>query len=121
MQRNSTILSIEILNHSRQYCQITLYELKIIYLRFFRVDRALSEYICENNFIKTYDLEYLLENNRSVDCHIALISCLKILSFYLNNLSELSVPTKIALPSILDEFLILNANVTLTWPCILKH
>ena len=96
-------------------------ELEIIYLPFFRVDRALYECICENNFIKIYDFEYLLENNPSVDCHIDIISCLKILFFYLNNLSELSVPTKIALPSILDEFLILNANVTLTWHCILKH
>lgn len=77
-----------------------------------KINRAIYECICEKYFIKTYiDFEYLLENNSSVDCHRAIITCLKILFFYLNNLSELSITTKITLPSILNQFLILNAYV----------
>jgi hypothetical protein len=106
------ILSIERTNHSREYCQLTLTELEMIYMLVPRINRSLYECICENDVIKTYmDFEYLLEKNSSVDHHRAVITCLKILFFYLNNSSKLNINTEPDLSAILNEFLILDAYV----------
>lgn len=105
-------LSIEKTNHSREYCELNLKELELLYVLYPKCDRCFYECISQNQIIKTYiDFEYLLEHNSSVDHKKAVLSCLKILYFYLNGLSQSSTSNTIDLLAILKQFLVLNAYV----------
>ena len=106
------ILSIEKINHGREYCQMTLSELEFLYLLAPRINRSFYECIHQTHVVKVYiDFEYLLENNLAVDHHRAIITCLKILLFYLKKSTDSNIIPNMDLPSVLDEFLVLNAYV----------
>jgi hypothetical protein len=110
--KNKILLSIEKSNHTREFCQVTLDELELLYVLYPKANRSFYECIPETSTIKTYiDFEYLLQNNSSVDHARAVSSCLKILFFCLNNLNRSPIITKITIPSILKQFLVLNAYV----------
>jgi hypothetical protein len=111
-KKGHILLSIEKMNHSREFCQLTLTELELIYVFVPRKDRSFYECICDKDIIKSYiDFEYLLKNNPLVDNNRAIICCLKILFYHLNNLSNSNIINQIDLSSILKEFLVLDAYV----------
>jgi hypothetical protein len=107
------LLSIEKANHGREYCELSLNELELLYVLYPKTHRSFYECIHENNLIKAYiDFEYYLHNNSTINIDKTIISTLKILFFYLNNTNKSSISTKISLSSILNQFLILNAYVS---------
>jgi hypothetical protein len=75
-KKGHILLSIEKMNHSREFCQLTLTELELIYVFVPRKDRSFYECICDKDIIKSYiDFEYLLKNNPLVDNNRAIICC----------------------------------------------
>ena len=106
------LLSIEKRNHGREYCQLTLSELELIYVLVPKVNRCLYEIIREKDVIKAYiDFEYQIINNLTVDYNKAITSCLKILFYHLKNSFDSPITTAPDISSILNEFLVLDAYV----------
>ena len=111
--KKSILISIEKSNRSREYCELTLDQLELIYVLYPKINQSFYECICGNNPIKAYiDFEYMIENNSSIDLDRAIRSCLKILFFYTNNSSKSSINTEIPLSLVLNQFLVLNAYVS---------
>jgi hypothetical protein len=108
--KEQIILSIEKKNHGREYYELTLSELELLYVVIPKNNRSFYECICENHVIKTYiDFEYLLEKNSSVDHNRAIITCLKIFFFHLKSSCNSDIIPDMNLSSILNEFLVLDA------------
>jgi hypothetical protein len=106
-------ISIEKENKSRQYCSLTIEQLKTLYQHCPVLQRTLYESIPPTKFVKTYiDFEYYINNNLDIqNHHIAPICCLKIF-YYLLNVSDYSNTNntiEISTENILKQFLVLEA------------
>jgi hypothetical protein len=108
--KHPMLMSIEKQESKREYCAVTINELEFLYQHWPRQNRSFYECITEASLVKTYiDFEYPVENNSSVDHHIALLCILKMMYFSLNNNVQSHSTDQSLIKKILEQFLVLDA------------
>jgi hypothetical protein len=104
-------ISIEKDNNSRQFCYVTIDELKALYDHSTTNERSIYELITSENQVKAYiDFEYYVNNNLDIENSHTGVNCiLKILYYLLNSEKDNIDETDNQINTILKEFLILEA------------